>query len=462
MFLKFSVFLVISSGILKFLAIFFTDFNLFGDEAQYWVWSQNLNLGYYSKPPLLAWLISVVVFIFGSGFWILKAIPIILYFFTSYLIFLITYKLYKNKYLAIITAFSFYLSPGVSVSSFLISTDVLLIFFWCLSLWFLLKLRENAHLSNFMILGVFLGLAFLSKYAAIYFYPCVIILIILDKKTKDIFLKNPLGLTLFLFSTLVVLLPNIIWNIQNDWITLNHTSENASLNRVGFNLFNGLEFILIQALMVGGVVFSCFFYSIKKIKNNFQTKFLICFSLPIFFVILVESILVRANANWAAVAIPPLLILIINHCYKHLKLSILINSSVNAFFGIIFFLLISSSSSLSIFDRINGISFFAKDLKIKIKNNDLLVVEDRLLYSSLRYEYRKSKIKMLTPYEPGKVFKSHFQMTDPLPKNFHKKFIYIGWTENLKYLEKKFKFTNLHSAKTLFKKNEINVYEIIF
>ena len=68
MFLKFSLFLVISSGILKFFAIFYTDFNLFGDEAQYWVWSQNLNLGYYSKPPLLAWLISFVVFMIVTLF----------------------------------------------------------------------------------------------------------------------------------------------------------------------------------------------------------------------------------------------------------------------------------------------------------------------------------------------------------------------------------------------------------
>ena len=28
----------------------YTNFDLFGDEAQYWVWSKDLNLGYYSNP----------------------------------------------------------------------------------------------------------------------------------------------------------------------------------------------------------------------------------------------------------------------------------------------------------------------------------------------------------------------------------------------------------------------------
>ena len=42
----------------KLIALNFTNFNLFGDEAQYWLWSQDLDYGYFSKPPLLAWVIA--------------------------------------------------------------------------------------------------------------------------------------------------------------------------------------------------------------------------------------------------------------------------------------------------------------------------------------------------------------------------------------------------------------------
>src|ERR1700730_19341658 len=41
--------------------------DLFPDEAQYWVWSQQLALGYYSKPPLLAWLIALTTGLFGDS-----------------------------------------------------------------------------------------------------------------------------------------------------------------------------------------------------------------------------------------------------------------------------------------------------------------------------------------------------------------------------------------------------------
>ena len=35
------------------------------DEAQYWQWSQNLGYGYFTKPPLIAWLIALSTNIFG-------------------------------------------------------------------------------------------------------------------------------------------------------------------------------------------------------------------------------------------------------------------------------------------------------------------------------------------------------------------------------------------------------------
>ena len=62
---------------LKIFAISFTNFDLFGDEAQYWLWSQTIDLGYYSKPPLVAWVVGVITYVFGSGFVVLKLIPFV-------------------------------------------------------------------------------------------------------------------------------------------------------------------------------------------------------------------------------------------------------------------------------------------------------------------------------------------------------------------------------------------------
>ena len=149
--------------LIKLVSIYYTSFDLFGDEAQYWVWSKNLAFGYYSKPPFLAWIINFFTTIFGSSFVSLKIIPFVFYFLTSYVIYLISLELYKNQRLAILASVSFYLLPSVTVSSFILSTDVILIFFWSLCLLMILKIRNQASLKNFFFLGLFLGLAFLTK-----------------------------------------------------------------------------------------------------------------------------------------------------------------------------------------------------------------------------------------------------------------------------------------------------------
>ena len=72
--LSLSVFFLI---FFKIVAIYFTEFSLYGDEAQYWLWSQTLNLGYFSKPPLLAWFLGGYSGLFGDSFISLKTFPII-------------------------------------------------------------------------------------------------------------------------------------------------------------------------------------------------------------------------------------------------------------------------------------------------------------------------------------------------------------------------------------------------
>ena len=72
-------FIVLLLLTIKLVSIKLTNFNLFGDEAQYWLWSKNLDFGYYSKPPLLSWFIGLYTIVFGDGFFTLKMLTRISY-----------------------------------------------------------------------------------------------------------------------------------------------------------------------------------------------------------------------------------------------------------------------------------------------------------------------------------------------------------------------------------------------
>ena len=295
-----AIFLLI---IFKITAIYFTNVNLYGDEAQYWLWSRELGLGYYSKPPLLAWFLSLYIGLFGDSFVSLKIFPIIIYFFITYAIYKLCLGLSFNKKSAWLCAASFLVIPAASLSSFIISTDLLLLLFWTASMVILLNTIKTNSTSNFFFLGLFLGLAFLAKYAAIYFLLNLLLLLFLDKKSLESFKNNPIGVFVFLLSLGLVLAPNILWNFNNAWITLSHTSDNVNLKNLYLNLYEPIKFLLSQIIMVGPFLFIFFVFFLKNFRLDYENKFLLIFSLPIILIVLLESFLVRANANWAAPAL---------------------------------------------------------------------------------------------------------------------------------------------------------------
>ena len=218
----------------------------------------------------------------------------------------------------------------------------------------------------------------------------------------------------------MIIAPNIIWNINNNWVTFEHTADNAALDRSGLHFVESLKFVGSQIMMVGPLIFLFFIFGLgKNFINDFNTRFLLIFSLPIFVIVLVESFLVRANANWAAVSLISFLILFVHITFKYSKKLILINNTANFIFGLCFFFLIGISASYGPFKKISGINSFADSL---ITHNNLgqinnLVIGDRMLFSNLSYLFYNSEIQMYVPFGPicggGIIFKlpTHCQLT---------------------------------------------------
>ena len=110
--------------------------------------------------------------------------------------------------------------------------------------------------------------------------------------------------------------------------------------------------------------------------------------MPALLIVSLESLLVRAHANWAAVSLISLSIFFVSIVYKLNKKFIHINNYVNLFAGFIIFIIIATSQPFNAFNRINGIKDFVQFLNEKNKSNiNNIVVSDRLLFANLSYEY---------------------------------------------------------------------------
>jgi 4-amino-4-deoxy-L-arabinose transferase-like glycosyltransferase len=454
--LSFAVFFLI---VFKIVAIYFTEFSLYGDEAQYWLWSQTLDLGYYSKPPLLAWFLGGYSVLFGDSFVSLKIFPIVIYFFISYAIYGLCLNLSFDKKKAKLCALSFLIIPAASLSSFLISTDLLLLLFWAISMVLLLKVIKTNLTINFFLLGLVLGLGFLAKYAAIYFLLSLLLLLIFDRTSLKVFRNNPMGILVFLLSFIVVLLPNILWNFNNGWVTLSHTSDNANLQNLKLNIYDPIKFFGSQILMVGPLLFIFFIFFLKNFRLDYENKFLLIFSLPIILIVLVESFLVRANANWAAPALISIFIFLFRLVNKNTLLKI--NFIFNYLIAFLLFFSILNTSNNNVFDRITGVEKFSNNLSDIIKEKDI-VVSDRIIFSNIAYQFRNKENLILMPYETGTSITNHFQMSSALNIDRKNDFFLLGDISNISYLSHKNKSKLIKEFDVAFSSEPLKLYEIYF
>lgn len=284
---------------LRILALAISPTDLFVDEAQYWFWGQNLDFGYYSKPPLIAWLIRLVTELANSSeaFWVRLPAPL-LHGLTAVLLGVFAARRFDFVAGAWVSA-GYVSLPIVAVGSFMISTDTVLAPCYVLALIFYDQANRSGSLRAAAMAGAVLGAAFMAKYAALYFIICLPLVYLFCGDQRLRWAQYGAFLSLFL----AVIAPNIAWNFANELTTLSHTAENVQWVKpeaeTGFSLVNMAEFLLLQAVVIGPLAFAVIGAQALGYKRSKQAKNLLLMSLPIVLLITVQAGLSRAYANWA-------------------------------------------------------------------------------------------------------------------------------------------------------------------
>ncbi|MEP1230103.1 MAG: glycosyltransferase family 39 protein [Litorimonas sp.] len=318
---QYTLWLIFGLLIIRIAALMLSPYDLHGDEAQYWVWAQNLDWGYFSKPPMIAWIISATTAIFGDAEWAARLASPILHSATAYLIFLTAQKAFHAK--AGFWACAIYqLMPAVWVSSMIISTDVALLFFWALALHGWVSIRQDPSWRWAVQLGIAIGLGIMSKYAMLFFIPPLIIACLCDRPTRTALIGTK-GLMAALISSVIVA-PNIWWNSAHNFATLTHTASNTNLggktqffHPIEFlqfstdqlGVFGPIPFILLCIVIIGQMRELLRTKPPREPHDTFLLQLAVFCIVPLV-VISVQALLSRANANWAVTAYPSAAVLL--------------------------------------------------------------------------------------------------------------------------------------------------------
>jgi len=290
---------VLGATFLRVLWLGSASIDLYPDEAQYWVWSKHLDWGYFSKPPLVAWVIALTNALFGDSDIGTKIAAPFFHAGTSMVVYAIGTRLYDRR-VGCWSAIAFVTLPAVSLSAIIISTDVPLLFFWSLALYGFVRAREpGARLGWWALVGVAGGLGLLSKYAmGFWLGSAVLYLAALRDERRHL---KPFLAAVILAAAIYA--PNLAWNAAHGFVSYKHTEANANLSGPLFHPMAFLEFAGSQFGVFGPVFLGSLLVILANARSVFADRralVLAAFALPTLTIMLVEAFLVRAQPNWSA------------------------------------------------------------------------------------------------------------------------------------------------------------------
>lgn len=285
--------------------------DLYFDEAQYWAWSRTLDWGYFTKPPLVAWAIAATTALFGDAEWAVRLAAPLAQALAALAVFALGRAMY-GAWAGFWAGLGWLALPGVWLSSAVISTDALLLPLWAMALFCMWRLTTTRAWVWAIALGAAIGLGLQAKYAMLYFPISTVVAARFLPSVRQA-LGQGRGLAAGAIA-LLILAPNLIWNARHGFATAQHTAANARFNAGDlFNFDELIEFITGQAGVIGPLVFGALIYFLFRAMRRAETlsdedKFLLAYTLPVFVFVSLIAFISRANANWAAVALPAALV----------------------------------------------------------------------------------------------------------------------------------------------------------
>jgi len=269
------------------------------EETYYLYWSLQPALGYYSKPPMVAWLLGLYTDLFGVSPLVIKSVSLTLHTATALLVFLIGRRLWSPA-AGWAGALAFYSLPIIGMLSLFTSTDAALHFCWALTLWAFLRARDSGRLGWWLFTGVAAGLGLLSKYTMGVMAVGLLGYLLATPVHRPL-LRSP-KLWLGVVVALLVWAPNLWWNARHDFISFRHTAQISQLDHAWLRPGELLDFLLPQWPLFGLLLAPLLLIRLRHCAADDGGRLLLWVSLPMLAVISLQALLAEANLNWASPA----------------------------------------------------------------------------------------------------------------------------------------------------------------
>jgi hypothetical protein len=300
------------------------------DEAHYWDWSRHLDWSYYSKGPLVAFLIRAGCKLAGewsqqltgNGMLAVRLPAVLCGSLLLASIYVLTLQVFGRPRLAVAAVALAFTLPAVAAGTSLMTIDAPYACCWG---WALVLGRRAFFRGTWWawpVLGLVVGLGVLAKYTMLLWVPSALLFLVTTPAYRAR-LRHP-GFWLMLVLTALCCLPILFWNFQHDWVGLRHVSGQAGFARAsGARWLGPLEYVAVQFALLLGFWFVAWAAAMVAHRPGRETdsgvRYLWWMSAPMFAVFLLFSLRAREEPNWPITAYASGLVLVTEWLARQLQ-----------------------------------------------------------------------------------------------------------------------------------------------
>ncbi len=261
---------------LKFLLQYFVlspDYDLQRDEYLYLDQAHHLAWGYLSVPPLTSWISSIIYFLGNSVFWV-KFFPSLFGALTILVVWKTIEELKGNLFALILGSTCILFSALLRLNT-LFQPNSFDVLSWTAFYFVIIKYFNTEKPKWLFVAAIVFALGFLNKYNIVFLLLGLLPAILITYQRK-IFIQKKLYIALFL--GLLIILPNLLWQYNNNFPVVYHLKELAdtqlvNVDRLGF-LKSQLLFFLGSLFVLAFSIYALLFHKpFRKYKPFFWTFF---------------------------------------------------------------------------------------------------------------------------------------------------------------------------------------------
>lgn len=248
--------LVATVSALNLLYIWKCPLDLCGDEAHYWEWARHLDICYYSKGPIVAYIIWLATHIGGHTPFAIRSAAVLLSAGSMMIVYFLGRRLFKSELAGFLGVLLLVSAPMINIGAAVLTIDSPLCFFWLATVgaWYLAIFEGRTRW--WYIGGLCASIGFLAKFTALFVVPGLLLFLLLSKADRH-WLRSPHSYCAMLLG-LLGFVPFLIWNAQHGWVTVHHLLALGGAGRR--RLFDpmGLPVWIFQTALALSPIIFCF------------------------------------------------------------------------------------------------------------------------------------------------------------------------------------------------------------